>query len=435
EREEARRVYREARDAGRRASIVSQATPNVFTTAVANIGPGEWIDVTIEYLQTARYDAGEWSLRLPLTLTPRYGTPDTPEQRDEQALESVPARIGPEHAAAYNEAAIEAVLVPGVALTEVTGRGHDVAVTADGDRYLIRTLAPRVPMDRDFVLSWRPALGREPVVAAVAETRGDTTYALLMLLPPESVHGNRAGPREQIYVIDTSGSMAGQALAQAQAALKNALGRLNGGDRFNVIQFNSVTSALFPAPVPFSSASHAEALRYVDRLQADGGTEMEPAVTAALAQPSAEGYLRQLIFLTDAGVANETSLFTTIKRGLGDARLFTVGIGAAPNSHFMRKAAAFGRGTFTHIASTAEVEPAMDALFAKLDQVALRDVLVDWPDALELYPHQVPDLYAGEPIVIAASYPARPGPVEVEVSGRANGIPWSEVVAIEARDA
>jgi Ca-activated chloride channel family protein len=288
-------------------------------------------------------------------------------------------------------------------------------------------------MDRDFVVAWRPQLGASPVLAALTETPGDTTYALAMILPPADAHQRRSQPRELVYVIDTSGSMGGQSIDQAKAALKNALGRLSSADRFNVLQFNSTTSSLFAAPVPLTAASYAEALAYVERLSADGGTEMKPAIRAALTQLSAPGYLRQVIFLTDAGVGNETELFTAIKRDLGDARLFTVGIGAAPNSYFMRKAAQFGRGTYTHIGDLATVAEKMQQLFDKLEQVALSDVFVAWPDAVEFYPERAPDLYAGEPIVIAASFETQGGvPFEVQAFGRSNGVQWSKSVTANA---
>src|SRR5690606_17516516 len=116
---------------------------------------------------------------------------------------------------------------------------------------------------------------------------------------------------------------------------------------------------------------------------------------------------------------------------LGDARLFTIGIGAAPNSHFMRKAAQFGRGTYTHIGGSADIAPALDALFAKLGRLALTDVMVDWPAAAELYPLRVPDLYAGEPLVVAGSLDGEvKGPVSIDVLGRIAGAPWS--ASIEA---
>ncbi len=114
--------------------------------------------------------------------------------------------------------------------------------------YVLDTVAPRVPMDRDLVVAWRPQVGVAPAVAALTETIGETTYALLMILPPAAAHAARSQPREQIYVIDTSGSMGGQSIVQAKAALLDALGRLTSADRFNVIQFDSTTSSLYPAP-------------------------------------------------------------------------------------------------------------------------------------------------------------------------------------------
>jgi Ca-activated chloride channel family protein len=279
------------------------------------------------------------------------------------------------------------------------------------------------------VLAWRPQVGSEPAVTALTETKGDTTYALLMIVPPSAVHSAPVQPREMIYVIDTSGSMGGQSIEQAKLALKDALGRLTNADRFNIFQFNSWTSSLYRAPVALTSESYAQAIRYVDGLESTGGTEMEPAIRAALAQPLTDGYLRQVIFLTDGAVAGETTLFTAIKDALGDARLFTIGIGSAPNSHFMRKAAQFGRGTYTHIAKESEIARAIAGLFDKIERIALTDVLLDWPDAAEIYPNQVPDLYAGEPLVVTASFAAGDHKtLAVEAFGRIASVPWSQRV-------
>jgi Ca-activated chloride channel family protein len=463
ERQQAERIYGEARAAGQRTSLVRQTSANLFTTAVANIAPGEAIDITIEYLQTARYDAGEFSLRLPLTVTPRYGAPDTPEGRSALASAVLPepaasiksAMAAATRSTAKHEASVHAVLAPGMPLAAIGGRGHELRVQHErvpsataqsvargaaaagvlvtpppADRYVLDTVAPRVAMDRDLVIAWRPRVGAAPALAALTETLGDTTYALLMILPPADAYAARSQPREQIFVMDTSGSMGGQSIVQARAALTDALGRLTSADRFNVIQFNSAPSSLFRAPVPFTAESYAQALRYVGGLEATGGTEIGAAIDMALAQPATSGYLRQIIFMTDGAVGAETAVFATIERGLKEARLFTIGIGSAPNSHFMRKAAQFGRGTYTHIGDTGDVTAKMEALFAKLERVALSDVVVDWPEAVELYPHQAPDLYAGEPLVIVASYPAAPDrPLLTTAFGKAASAPWRETVA------
>jgi Ca-activated chloride channel family protein len=468
ERAQAERIYATARAAGQRTSLVRQTSANLFTTAVANIPPGESIDITIEYLQTARYDAGEFSLRIPMTLTPRYGAPDTPEAIDALLSPALPepvVTIDSVMAAAVSstprhEATVHAVLTPGMPLEAIGARGHDMRVARWRDQgwsagqakpsggsataaaagvlvrpppaevYVLATVAPRVPMDRDVVIAWRPQVGVAPAVAALTETHGDTTYALLMILPPASAHVNRSQPREQILVIDTSGSMGGESIVQAKAALTDALGRLTSADRFNVIQFNSYTSRLFSDPVPFTRENYALALRYVDGLVANGGTEIATAIHVALRQPLTPGYLRQVVFVTDGAVGSETTVFQTIEHNLGDARLFTIGIGSAPNSYFMRKAAPFGRGSYTHSGAPNEVGAKLLAVFATLAPVALRAVLVDWPEAVELYPHEIPDVYAGEPLVVVASYPAMPDrPLHTTAFGRAAGLPWKQTVA------
>ncbi len=466
ERRSAERIYGEASAAGQRASLVRQTSANLFTTTVANIAPGEHIDITIEYLQTARYDAGEFSLRVPMTLTPRYGASDTPERVSAEAspvLSEAPRPIegtaGSAHNAARHEAHVHAVLTPGMPLEWLGSRSHAIstvrqqgpawtgsragtaavakaAATAGAlaqpppaDLYVLDTLTPRVPMDRDLVIAWRPQAGAAPAVSALTETIGETTYALLMILPPATVHASGSQPREQILVVDSSGSMGGQSIVQAQAALKDALGRLRSGDRFNVIDFDSGAASLYAAPRDFTGETYAAALAFVDGLIADGGTNIGAAIEMALAQPATRGYLRQVIFLTDGAVGAETALFTAIEQRLGDARLFTIGIGSAPNSLFMRKAAQFGRGTYTHIGDIDEVAEKMAALFAKLERVALSDVLVDWRAAVELYPHAIPDVYAGEPLVLAASFPAAPDrQLTATAFGKAAGMPWRQTV-------
>ncbi len=131
---------------------------------------------------------------------------------------------------------------------------------------------------------------------------------------------------------------------------------------------------------------------------------MRPALQQALSTPATESHLRQIIFITDGSVGNEEELFTLIEQRLGTARLFTVGIGSAPNSLFMRKAAVAGRGTFTFISALHEVNEKMGRLFRKLEQPQVTDISIEWPSGVvaEMYPDVVPDLYAGEPVFVRA---------------------------------
>jgi Ca-activated chloride channel family protein len=243
-----------------------------------------------------------------------------------------------------------------------------------------------------------------------------------MLLPGLSATAGPRPPRELTFVIDTSGSMAGTAIAQARAALLLALERLAPGDRFNVIELNSRSRALFAVPLPVDPATIGRARSFVQGLRADGGTEMREALALAFAAPPAPGVVRQVVFLTDGAVGNEDELLRLIRDRLGERRLFTVGIGGAPNSHFMAKAAQFGRGSSTSIGDLAEVQTKMSALFRKLESPVLTDIAISWPAGSEAWPAQVPDLYAGEPIVATAALPALAG--EIVVTGTHAGAAW-----------
>src|SRR5262249_50499784 len=199
-----------------------------------------------------------------------------------------------------------------------------------------------------------------------------------------------------------------------------------------VIEFNSRTRRLFPASVPAGPAEVERARRWVQALEANGGTEMLPALRAALEGADETGSVRQAVFVTDGLVGNEDQLFAYISRTLGRSRLFTVGIGTAPNGHFMTKAAQFGRGTYTYIGSPGEVGEKMSALFRKLEHPVLSDVAVGWGgDDVEAWPARVPDLYLGEPVVLLAHL-GTTASAELTVTGRRDVEPWQTRLRVEA---
>ncbi|MCA9467593.1 MAG: hypothetical protein KC643_19405, partial [Nitrospira sp.] len=195
-------------------------------------------------------------------------------------------------------------------------------------------------------------------------------------------------------------------------------------------QFNSVTTSLFARSQTVTPRSIQLALSYVERLQAEGGTEMLPAVTHALSRQPEQAHLRQVIFMTDGLIGNEDELFATLHRLLGQTRFFTVGIGSAPNGHFMRKAAQHGRGTFTYIGTAQDVQDKMQRLFVKLEQPAFLDLALDVPydGQWDLLPTPLPDVYAGEPLM--AVFRARTPPAQLAVSGKQGTVPWTRVIPL-----
>jgi Ca-activated chloride channel family protein len=429
ERAEAKKIYEQAKQEGKRAGLVEQERPNVFTTSVANIAPGDRITVEIQYQESVRYDLGTYSLRFPMVVGPRY-IPGTPVVMIDQPpgigwspdTDRVPdaSRITPpvQHAAhgPINPVALTVDLAAGFPVGTIESPSHDILTIAASDgRRQITLRHDQVPVNKDFVLNWKPAPGQAPTATVYTQQGADSAYAYLMISPPPSAASTPQIPRETIFVIDTSGSMAGTSIEQARAALLLALTRLTAQDRFNVIEFNSVTHVLFSQPQPVKPETLRKAVQYVDRLKANGGTEILPALKMALKDAAPSSHFRQIIFLTDGQVGNEDELFDVIRSQLGRSRLFTIGIGSAPNSHFMRKAAEFGRGTFTHIGSTSEVKAQMDAIFHKLERPVLTDLAVEGlDDTAEMFPARIPDLYDGGPVVVAVKAATLPSGVTIK---------------------
>ena len=349
-RDAAKQAYEAAKDAGQKASLVEQERPNIFTNSVANIGPHEAVVVRIEYQETVKQDAGVYSLRFPLVVAPRYnpkGSEITPADYDGKPSPSdpVPDRdritppvLDPAKGPKINPVSIEVTLDAGFALGDVTSSFHEIALKRTGDNTATLALAQgSVPADKDFELVWKPKAAAAPQTSLFYESVGGQDYLLAMVTPPTLDAAPKLLPRELIFVIDNSGSMAGTSIVQAKQSLLFALGRLRPGDKFNVVRFDDTLETLFDTAVDASSDNLAIAKHFVSRLDAAGGTEMLPALEAALkdATPEDTTRLRQVVFLTDGSVGNEAQLFEEIAKNRGRSRLFTVGIGSAPNSYFM----------------------------------------------------------------------------------------------------
>lgn len=433
EKEAARKVFEQAREAGKKAALVEADGSNLFRTAVTNVAPNESVEVELHYWQRIDYTDGVFSLRFPLTYTPRYRM-----QRNAAPPSQDPGTTGPEvFASAKDEPPlsthINVVLDAGVALASVISPSHTIVASktdeakSDGSWKVHLRDGVTVP-DRDFVLQWKPQAYAEPKLASFSQDVDGAHYAMLMLLPPQTQA--QSLPRELILVIDTSGSMGGASITQARAALDMALRQLRAQDRFNVIEFNSIMNPWHAEAVAATPGAVAEARQWVSQLQARGGTEMAAAMQLALSGHAPPGYVRQVVFATDGAVDNPAGLMALIDHDLGDSRLFPIGIGSAPNAGFLQSAAKHGRGSETVIADLHQVESAMRGLLAKLDHPAMRDLHVNWPAGTDAYPHQLPDLYLGEPLLLTARLPRTI--TQLRVNGMLADQEWSSMAQLDS---
>jgi Ca-activated chloride channel family protein len=431
-RETAKALYEKAKASGRKAGLVEQQRPNMFTTSVANVGPGETVLIAIEYQAPVTQANGTYSLRLPLVVGPRYTPPHTlitaAAVADANNVTAAPV-LTPHAGVSLNPTSITVHLQPGFKAANVISPYHPIIVTGRDDDRTIRLAAGAVPADRDFELDWRSA-SADPTLGLFREQTAGGDYVMATITPPATLSALPMPPREMVFVIDNSGSMGGASMDEAKASLIHALSTLRPQDHFNIIRFDDTMTQLFEHSVAATPDQVALGKRFAGGLQAAGGTEMLPALQAALKDAAASGgaqALRQIVFLTDGEVSNEQEMMAALGQDGGRSHIFFVGIGSAPNDYLMSRMATIGRGTYTHVGTPGEVAAKMMPLLDILGHPAMRDLSVKVDGGtLDLTPRMLPDIYAGQPLVLAGKTDHLSG--TITVSGTIGDRHWERTL-------
>jgi Ca-activated chloride channel family protein len=436
--EEAREIYEEAKANGQKAGLVEQHRPNMFRNSIANVGPGETVLVQIEFQAPIRQIKGDYSLRMPLVVGPRYiaGTAKSGGSLARAALlagstDILAPTADPQMVAraggGLNSVSITVNLDPGFTAESISSPYHEVKVAGNGKTRTITLKDGAVPANKDFELRWS-AGDEPPQLGLFKQKHGSLDYVMATITPPSiERESTNVPPREMIFVIDNSGSMAGDSMPAARRSLLYALETLRPQDRFNIIRFDHTMDELFVNAVQASSENIALGKSFTHGLEADGGTEMLPALQAALRATPSETHVRQVIFLTDGSLSNEVEMMREISQNRGNSRVFMVGIGSAPNNYLMSRMAEAGRGTFTNVGYGDEAEPQMQRLLDRLSKPIATNLTASVSGGnIDFAPRELPDLYAGEPLVLLGRTKHLQG--TLTVSGTTDGKRWSRRV-------
>ena len=446
EKAEAEAIYRAARDQGYRASLLVQHRPNIFEQKVANIEPGKAIDVDITYFHTLAYKDGWYSFVFPTVVGPRFNPPGYPDPiharprggRPETPGGTAPGGTTVEYLAPMersgHDLGIRVRIDAGVRI-EGLNSTHEINVERDGPETATVQLADRTTIpNRDFVLDFRVA--GDAVKSNLMTYQDPETgkgFFSLMVVPPVDTSSLVRRPMEMVFVLDCSGSMSGQPLWQAKQAVATALGLLRPDDTFQIIRFSDNSSQFGQAPVPATEANLAAAHRYLDNLNSMGGTMMIEGIRSALDFPHDPARLRFVTFMTDGFIGNEADILGEIHQRMGNARIFSFGVGSSVNRYLMDRMAKVGRGAAAYLGLQDSAPEVMDAFFARVSHAALTDVSVDWGGMTvsDTYPARLPDLFVGRPLVVTGRF--RGEPASVTVSGTVDDSRHSFV--IEAAEA
>lgn len=399
ERGQARREYDAARAEGRSATLLEQQDVGAFRMNVANVLPGDRIEVSLQYVELLVPTAGEYEFFFPTTAPQvAYARPGDPDL-------VMPDSAAPgvvEHAMS-----LRVHVLSGLPITRIESPSHPIQAFRPREGEAIVTIDPSDAraMARDFVLRYA-MLGDDIGTGVLAYRDGGENYFLLTAQPPARVAPSAIPPREYIFVIDVSGSMAGRPLDVSKALVEDLFSTLKPSDRFNVVLFAGDSRVMAQQSLPATPATLRKALDVLDGEGGGGGTELEAALETAQAVPPTPGMARTLVIVTDGAIAAGGDVAARIADQVDQANVFVFGIGNYLDHAVIERLARAGQGEPFKVMRLEDAEAEARRLRAYIDRPVLTQARLGWDgaDLYELEPARLPDLFAQRPIVVVGKY-------------------------------
>ncbi len=429
-REQAEEEYRNALAEGRLGGLMEQERPDTFTQWLGNIPGGMEVEVEIDVTHPLLFVAGgestpgRWQYRFPTVPGVRYlgekgRIPDADRVTVDRSNGPIPVRLNLD--LALGDGAPER-LAP-------ASPSHEIMVDPAGQSESVVRLVESARLDRDVVVEWRATAGE--VGATLAIGRGlpgdDGYYGLLSLTPPEIPV--EAIPRDLILLLDCSGSMHGAPIGAVRKIAREVIQSLGPQDSFELIAFADRPTRFAARPSGGTPGEIDQAIRWIDRLQAGGCTEMADAIMEALGpiRPDAQ---RQVLLMTDGFIGFEDEVVGRIARTLpASCRVHAVGVGSAPNRSLTRAVARCGRGLEVFASGPEAAGIAAGRLLASTVAPVLTGVEVTGSAVLNTAPRRMPDLYKGRPGLVALELNPEGG--EIQIRGRLGRTDeWNRTISV-----
>jgi Ca-activated chloride channel family protein len=429
-REEARRVYEQARDQGKSASLLEQQRPNVFQMNVANIMPGDEIKVELKYTELLVPTDRVYEFVYPTVVGPRYSNqPAETAPPSERWVQNPYLHQGE---APHYTFDIQVNIAAGLPIKELHCASHKVTANFDGPS------VARVMLDkseayggnRDYILRYR--LDGDRIQSGLLLYQGEReNFFLLMVQPPKRVTKTQIPGREYIFIVDVSGSMHGFPIEMSKKLLKDLIGNLSPTDRFNVLLFSGGSSVMSEESLPATPENIHKAIHLIERQQGGGGTELLPALERALKLKKPESYSRTIVIATDGYVTVEEEVFDLIRKNLGDANMFAFGIGTGVNRHIIEGMARVGMGEPFIITRPEEAPSKAERFRTLIQSPVLTQVKVKFQNfsTYDVEPLSIPDVLAERPVIVFGKWRGQPLG-KITLSGISGNGPYREAIEI-----
>ncbi|MEG4456268.1 VIT domain-containing protein [Microcoleus sp. N9_A1] len=397
-RDEALEIYQKARQQGRTAGLLEQERSNIFTQSLANIKPGEKIEVTIRYTESLKFAGGDYEFVFPTVVGPRYVSQNTTDaDRINPPVLTPGTRSG-------HDIAISVEIDAGVAIGNVRSTSHQITTDRSGNIVRVKLAESDTIPNKDLILRYRVAgENTQATVLTQSDQRGGhfATY----LIPAFNYKTNEIVPKDVVFLMDTSGSQQGEPLAKSKELMRRFIQGLNPKDTFTIIDFANTAKALSTTPLANTEANRQRAIKYIDALQANGGTELLNGIQTVMKFPATRtGTLRSIVLITDGYIGNENEVLAQVQQSLKPGnRLYSFGVGSSVNRFLLNRLAEVGRGTSQVVRQDEPSAPAAEKFFRQINNPVLTNIQVSWEgmgEKPEIYPIAPPDLFASAPLVL-----------------------------------
>ncbi|MBD9414841.1 VWA domain-containing protein [Pseudomonas sp. PDM16] len=432
EKQKAKVEYQQAKSAGKTAALLEQQRENVFQMQVANILPGDEVDVELRYTELLLPEEGVYRFVFPTVVGPRYnGKPGAASHKAEPWIGTPHLGEGAPSNAGFS-LAID--LMAPTPLADVASPSHPLQrERLDANRLRLSLGNDGRPANnRDFVLDYR--LSGADFQSGVLLSEGEQEdFFLALVAPPRNAPSSLIVPREYIFVVDISGSMHGFPLDTTKQLLRNLIGGLRPADSFNVLLFSGSSSMLAPQSQPASPENIDTALAMLDTQMGSGGTELLPALRQALAIPVDAERSRSFVVVTDGFVAVEREAFQLVRENLDKANLFAFGIGSSVNRQLIEGLARAGQGEPFVVLDAESAELEAERLRRMIDAPLLASPKLTFEglDVYDVEPAVLPDLFAERPLAVFGKWRG-PAKGHLRVDGHGSGGPFHAEVPIVA---
>jgi Ca-activated chloride channel family protein len=426
EREQAKREFLAHKEAGKNATLLEEERPNVFTMSVANVMPGDRIDVTLRYTELLVPTDGTYEFVYPTVVGPRYSNQSAKSARARDRFVATPyLRSGEAPPSTFE---LEGTLSTGIPIRALSSTSHHLKDARDNPnfaRFAIDDPEARGE-NRDFVL--RYALAGDAIQSGLSLYDGGAEkFFLLMVEPPARPKLAEIPRREYVFVVDVSGSMEGFPLDTAKRLIGKMAANLRPVDRFDLVLFSGASYVLSQKSLPATPENVKAALDVLGRERGGGGTELLPALERALSLASEPGFSRTFVVVTDGYIEADTAAIDFVRGHLGEANVFSFGIGSSVNRFLIEGLAKAGQGEPFVVTDAKEADRAAGRFLDYVSAPVLTSVRVTYDgfDVQDVEPREVPDVFAARPVVVQGKWRGAPHGI-VTVTGTSGSGPFTQ---------